>query len=124
MVQGNLEVIVTEDCIPCLAKKKADPGTFWGLQDFKRIFPLRQDDDKRTHIFNSAETCLLDYMPEVFNIGLDGVAVDARGRTRKYAREMTQIYLEAIELTKMGGISLSEELRGLKERIRPMALGA
>jgi putative protease len=123
MVQGNLEVMVTEDCIPCLAKKKADPGTFWGLQDFKRIFPLRQDDDKRTHIFNSAETCLLDYMPEVFNIGLDGVAVDARGRTEKYAREMTQIYLEAIELTKIGDRSLPEELRGLKERIRPMALG-
>jgi U32 family peptidase len=123
MVQGNLEVMVTEDCIPCLAKKKADPGTFWGLQDFKRIFPLRQDDDKRTHIFNSAETCLLDFMPEVFNIGLDGVAVDARGRTEKYAQEMTQIYLEAIELKKIGGESLPEELRGLKERIRPMALG-
>ena len=123
MVQGNLEVMVTEDCIPCLAKKKTDLAAFWGLQDFKRIFPLRQDDDKRTHIFNSAETCLLDYMPKVFDIGLDGVAVDARGRTEKYAREMTQIYLEAIELTKIGDRSLPEELRGLKERIRPMALG-
>ena len=123
MVQGNLEVMVTEDCIPCLAKKKPDLAAFWGLQDFKRIFPVRQDDDGRTHIFNSAETCLLDFLPEVSKIGLDSVAVDARGRTEKYAREMTQIYLEGIRLTKIEGISLSEELRDLKERIRPMAQG-
>lgn len=131
VVQGNLEVMVTEDCIPCLAKEKVretgkDKNTasvFWGLQDFRRIFPVRLDDDMRTHIFNSAETCLLDYMPRIFEIGLNGVAVDARGRTEKYAREMAQIYLEAIERTEKGGRSLSEELQALKERIRPMALG-
>jgi putative protease len=124
IVQGNLEVMVTEDCIPLpLAKGMANPGGFWGLQDFKRVFPLRLDDDMRTHIFNSAETCLLDYMPKLFEIGMDGVAVDARGRTGKYAREMTEIYLEAIELTERGGESLSRELQALKERIRPMALG-
>jgi len=104
-----------------LAKRKPDPGDFWGLQDFKRIFPLRQEEGK-THIFNSAETCLLDLMPELFRIGLDGIAVDSRGRTRKYAREMTEIYLEAIELTKAGGSS-QEGLLSLKERIRHMALG-
>ena len=131
MVQGNLEVMVTEDCIPCLAKEKVKEtgkdknagSVFWGLQDFRRIFPVRLDDDMRTHIFNSAETCLLDYMPRIFEIGLDGVAVDARGRTEKYAREMTQIYLEAIELTEKGGRSLSEDLQALKERVQPMALG-
>jgi putative protease len=121
MVQGNLEVMVTEDCLLNLVKRKPDPGDFWGLQDFKRIFPLRQDEGK-THIFNSTETCLLDLMPELFRIGLDGIAVDARGRTRKYAREMTEIYLGAIELTKAGGAS-QEGLLSLKEQIRPMALG-
>jgi putative protease len=121
MVQGNLEVMVTEDCLLSLARRKPDPGDFWGLQDFKRIFPLRLDEGK-THIFNSTETCLLDLMPDLFRIGLDGIAVDARGRTRKYAREMTEIYLEAIELTKAGGAS-QEGLLALKERIRPMALG-
>ncbi|RQW80716.1 MAG: U32 family peptidase [Methanothrix sp.] len=133
MVQGNLEVMVTEDCVPCLDKEKAKEKNkekeklaapiFWGLQDFRRTFPIRLDDDMRTHIFNSAETCLLDYMPRIFEIGLDGVAVDARGRTERYAREMTEIYLEAIRLTEKGGGSLPEELRALTERIRPMALG-
>jgi putative protease len=123
IMQGNLEVMVAEDCIPCLAKGKTMPDRFWGLQDFKHVFPIRQDDDKRTHVFNSAETCLLDFMPEIFKMGIDGVAVDARGRTKKYAKEMTEIYIKAINLTKKGGGSLQEELRGLKEYIRPMALG-
>jgi len=123
VVQGSLEVMVAEDCIPCLAKTEAPPSGFWGLQDFKRIFPLRLDDDVRTHIFNSAETCLLDWMPKLFEIGLDGLAVDARGRTKKYARKMTEIYLEAVELTEKGDKSLPRELESLKELVMPMALG-
>ena len=123
MVQGNLEVMVAEDCMPLPAKGEYDPKEFWGLQDMRRIFPLRLDDDRRTHIFNSAETCLLDQMPEIFAIGLDGVAVDARGRTRDYAREMTEIYRKAIDLTEKGDGTLRQDLESLKESIRPLALG-
>jgi putative protease len=123
MVQGSLEVMVAEDCMPLPAKGKYDPNEFWGLQDMRRIFPLRLDDELRTHIFNSAETCLLDQMPEIFAIGLDGVALDARGRTREYAREMTEIYRKAIDLTERGGGTLRQDLESLKESIRPLALG-
>jgi len=123
MVQGNLEVMVAEDCIPCLAKGRYDATQFWGLQDMRRIFPLRLDDEGRTHIFNSAETCLLDQMPRLFQIGLDGLAIDARGRTEKYASQMAQIYAKAIDLTAKAGESLPEELEKLKEELRPLALG-
>ena len=123
MVQGNLEVMVAEDCMPLPDKREYDPKEFWGLQDMRRIFPLRLDDDRRTHIFNSAETCLLDQMPEIFAIGLDGVAVDARGRTREYACGMTQIYRKAIDLTKRREGTLRQDLESLKESIRPLALG-
>ncbi|MCX6679253.1 MAG: U32 family peptidase [Methanothrix sp.] len=123
MVQGNLEVMVAEDCMPLPAKGEYDAKEFWGLQDMRRIFPLRLDDDHRTHIFNSAETCLLDQMPEIFAIDLDGVAVDARGRTGEYAREMTKIYKKAIDLTEKGGGTLRQDLESLKESIRPLALG-
>jgi putative protease len=120
MVQGSLEVMTTEDCIPCLAEGEAE---FWGLQDFRRVFPLRLDGKGRTHIFNSVETCLLDFMPRLFEMGLDGIAVDARGRTEKYAREMTEIYLQAIELTEKGGPSLEKDLKALKEEARARSLG-
>ncbi len=123
MVQGNLEVMVTEDCVLSLARRKPEPGDFWGLQDFKRTFPIRVDEEGRTHIFNSTETCLLDLMPDLFQIGLDGIAIDARGRTRKYAREMTEIYLKAIEMTKAGSPTLDRDLQALKEDARARSLG-
>lgn len=123
LVQGSLEVMVARDCMPLPARAESDPGEFWGLQDMRRIFPLRLDDDNRTHIFNSAETCLLDQMPEIFAIGLDGVALDARGRTEDYAREVSEIYRKAIDLTERGSAALRQDLESLKESIRPLALG-
>ena len=120
IVQGNLEVMVTEDCLLCLARGEAQ---FWGLQDFKRVFPLRIDDESRTHIFNSVETCLIDYMPKIFEIGLDGIAVDARGRTERYTKEMAELYIRAIELTEKGGASLGNDLESLKEEARRRSLG-
>jgi putative protease len=123
IVQGSQEVMVAEDCMPLPAKAVYDPKEFWGLQDMRRIFPMRLDDDRRTHIFNSAETCLLDQMPEIFAIGLDGVALDTRGRTREYASEMTEAYRKAIDLTENGSDTLRKDLEILKESIRPMTLG-
>ena len=133
VVQGSLEVMVAEDCVPCLAREKPEKGSraigehdtqeFWGLQDMRRIFPLRLDDEFRTHIFNSAETCLLDLMPEIISTGLCSIAVDARGRTEEYARRMTAAYRKAIDLTEKGGDNLRQELQGLKEAIVPLTLG-
>jgi len=132
IVQGNLEVMVTEDCLPCAAQKDARSiKAFWGLQDFKRTFPLWLDDDSRTHVLNAAETCLVDFMPRLFEIGLDGVAIDARGRTDKYAREMAEIYREAISLTEKRGHDLEPnietnieiDLGSLKEKARRISLG-
>ncbi|MDD1742182.1 MAG: DUF3656 domain-containing protein [Methanotrichaceae archaeon] len=120
IIQGNQEVMVAEDCILNCIHCHAD---FLGLQDSKRIFPIMVDDESRTHIYNSAETCLLDYMPILFKIGLDGLAIDARNRTEKYAQEVTEIYLEAIKLTKKGNGSFERSLQTLKDRIQRMVLG-
>lgn len=124
MVQGNLEVMVAEDCLPCTAQKDARcSAASWGLQDFKRTFPLWLDNDSRTHILNAAEICLVDLMPRIFEIGLDGIAIDARSRTGKYAREMAEIYQKAIRLTEKGGSDLETELGSLKEKARAISLG-
>ena len=118
---------MAEDCIPCLAGPEGaaadDAGQFWGLQDMRRIFPLRVDEEMRTHIFNSVETCLLDHLPRIAAMGLDSVALDARGRGGAYAREMTEIYGRAIELTEKGGEALDGDLLALKEAILPLSLG-
>jgi U32 family peptidase len=123
LVQGNQEVAVTEDCLPCAAFKDYCQEKFYGLQDFKRVFPISLDDDLRTHILNAAETCLVDYMPRIFDLGLEGIAIDARGKTRRYASEMTSIYSQAIEITEIGGDSLLRDLGRLKDDARARSLG-
>lgn len=116
VVEGNLEVIVTEDCLDALAP--GGQAEFYGLQDYRRIFPFFVDDDGRTHILNSVETCLLDHLPKITALGLD-VAVDARGRTALYAFEMAGIYREAIRVAAGEDADLDE----LKERARRITLG-
>jgi putative protease len=122
MVQGNLEVVVAEDCLWGHEDEEEEQEVFWGLQDFKRVFPVRADDDGRTHIFNSAETCLVDHMPRIFQLGLD-IAVDARGRTESYAQKMAEIYQQSILLTQIGGGDLERDLLALKEEARAISLG-
>lgn len=126
VVQGSLEVMVAEDSIPHIDKGRGS-GEFWGLQDSKHIFPLRLDDEGRTHVFNSMETCLIDLLPEIFRIGLEGVSIDARGRTESYAREVAGAYNRAIDLTEelkaADPMSLKEGLLDLKEKILPLARG-
>jgi putative protease len=123
MVQGNLEVAVAEDCLLSPGDDEGpEDDLIWGLQDWKRIFPVRADDDGRTHIFNSAETCLVDHMPRILQLGLD-IAVDARGRTGSYARMMAEIYQQAILMTQKGGGDLEKDLLALKEEARAISLG-
>lgn len=122
LVQGNLEVAVAEDCLPCAAFKDVfKPETFFGLQDFKRLFPLRLDDDGRTHILNAAETCLVDHMPGLIGTGLSGLSIDARGRTEQYARDMVEIYRRSIDMA-IAGCS-EDDLVKLKDEARAISLG-
>ncbi|HWQ18338.1 MAG TPA: U32 family peptidase [Methanotrichaceae archaeon] len=122
LVQGNLEVAVAEDCLPCAAFKDVfKPETFFGLQDFKRLFPLRLDDDGRTHILNAAETCLVDHMKRLLGTGLDSISIDARGRTELYARDMVQIYRRSIDMARAG--CSEDDLVKLKEDARAISLG-
>lgn len=101
IVQGNLETCVTEDRL--VGAALGGPVTeeagrvFWGIRDATgRTFPLWQDGDGRTRILNSVETSLVNHLPRLLQIGIDSLAIDARQRTERYAREMTAIYGEAV----------------------------
>ncbi len=131
LVEGNLEALVTEDRLTALA-----PGTgstFWGLRDSKRrIFPAWADAEGRTYLANAVETSLIDQIPALLKTGYDSLAIDARGRGERYAREMTGIYHAAIEsgtVTRKtkeevkrrscGGITAGHFLRGVQEAESP-----
>jgi len=128
MVQGNLEVLVSEDCLPCVIKDKnviyKSENEFLGLEDSKnRIFPIRLDIECRTHILNSVELCLLDHLPSILNIGLDSLVIDTRTKPAKYAKKMFSIYQRGLEKTIEKEPSLNNELLNLKKKAKRISNG-
>jgi putative protease len=129
LVQGNVESIVSKDCIPHIAgdkvlKNKNAEKSFLGIEDTKNhLFPIRLDNECRTRILNSVELCLVDYMPQISKIGIDTVIIDARGRTQKYAHEMSHIYKKAIEIGAKKDQKSKRELNALKNKVKKISLG-
>ncbi|MFA5332037.1 MAG: DUF3656 domain-containing protein [Methanoregula sp.] len=102
-VQGNLETMVTEDCLKavitgCKRTSGTCRRTHWlGLKDETgRLLPVKIDDMCRSHIFNPDETMLVDAVGDLAAAGIDAVVIDARGRTADYAAEMVRIYRDII----------------------------
>ena len=136
VVQGNVDTLITEDCLLSLVPKKDIENKFWGIQDEKKqIFPIKIDLEGRTHILNSVELCLIDYLHEISQSGINCIVVDLRTKTYQYARDMISIYKNGLKYIKRkensgknmnrlkskikiistGGITTGNFLRGLKE---------
>jgi putative protease len=129
-VQGNIETMVTEDCLravinKCRRTSGSCKNTRWlGIRDETgHLFPVRIDDACRSHIFNAAETCLVDAVPELVQSGVDAIAIDARGRPAAYAGEMVRIYRDAITLAAQKPDAQVRDFAALKERVKAIALG-
>jgi putative protease len=130
IVQGNSEAMVSEDFIlqPWSDgnRKNGDPDNwrFLGIRDTTgHIFPVRIDGECRSHIYNSAEICLINHFPSLMEIGVSELIIDARGRTGLYAREMTCIYKDAMTLVRNGIKTNDQRFSALKDAVKLRALG-
>ncbi len=117
LVQGNLEVMVSENClengIPYLE------GGSQGLRDSRdRIFPVTQDAEGRTHIYNAVETCYIDHLPALREAGISSFVIEARNRSPRYVREITSLYREALRRSEQG-----DDVGDLKEEVRKRSRG-
>jgi putative protease len=126
-VEGNLEVMVSEDRLAGLlpaGRDRARGRRSIGLRDgTARIFPVEADACGRTRILNSVETCLVDQLPALGSLGIDLLVIDARGRGGRYAREMAAIYREGISLVESRGGKITRRLGDLREECRSRARG-
>ncbi|MDK2990187.1 MAG: family peptidase [Methanoculleus sp.] len=121
LVQGNIEAMVTEDRLAAAVTGKESGNRFFGLQDRRnRVFPLRCDGEGRTYIANAVETCLIDRLPRIAGMGIDTVAIDARGRGARYAGDMARLYRAGIDAVGRGDPGI---LPGLKDEVKQRALG-
>jgi U32 family peptidase len=130
VVQGYSEAMVSEDCIlqPLVQCHGAERYTlhpaFFGIRDSTgHIFPVRTDGECRSHIYNSAEICLIDYLPSIRNTGINEVIIDARGRPETYVLEMTHLYRQAIELSGQTAPGQHHQLKELKDIIKNLVFG-
>ena len=128
IVQGNLESLISKDCLPCLIedeflKREMSDKIFLGIKDVKgRIFPLRLDNECRTHVLNSVELSLIDYMPQIIKMGIDTVLIDLEGRTGKYAEIMCSVYKDVIEMDLSDGNNRNN-LKKMKEKVKKISIG-
>jgi putative protease len=126
-VQGNLEVMVSEDRLAGLLpgrRLRSKGRQSIGLRDSTaRTFPVEADACGRTRILNSVETCLIDQLPALGSLGIDLLVIDARGRGARYGRDMAAIYREGISLVASGGDGIPRGLGDLGEECRKRARG-
>jgi putative protease len=130
IVQGSIEAMVSENCIlqpwlPCNRKAgDTDTSGFFGIMDATgHTFPVRIDGECRSHIYNSAEICLIDHLPSLMQIGISEVLIDARGRIGTYTMDMIHLYQEAILLTEKGVPAHDPHFRYLKDAVKRLAVG-
>jgi putative protease len=128
IVQGSIEAIISDNCLleprlHCRGDGEKDES-FFGIRDSTgHVFPVRIDSECRTHIRNSSELCLVDHLPEIMDMGISEVVVDARGRTGSYVSEVTQIYRTALSATAIHAADRDKQLTALKEQIKRISLG-
>jgi len=131
LVQGNLEALVSEDCLPCtlpdksmVEKFKGPSPNVFGIKDGKnRIFPLKIDEKCRTHIANSVELCLIDHLPALNRSGVNSLVIDARGKPVDYITLMISLYQEAVDLTRVNTPKLGARLNSLKKQAKKVSNG-
>lgn len=124
VVQGNADTLISKDCIlsPIHNDEMLD-NQFMGIQDnMKRVFPIKMDQEGHTHILNSVELCLIDHLPELIDLGINSVIVDARIKTYDYARDMISIYHEGIKQVNKGVLT-KRKINMLKSKIKKISTG-
>lgn len=125
LVQGNVEVMVTEDSLPALKTPRTTPyEEFTGIEDVKkRIFPVNTNYDGRTRILNSVELCLVDYLPSIIDMGINSIVIDSRSKTPAYAFEVASVYSDAVEKSCSSAKGLKKILKTHKNRIKKVSTG-
>ena len=71
----------------------------YALMEEKRpgqYFPVLED-ERGTYIFNSKDMCLLPYLPDVIESGVDSLKIEGRMKSVHYAASVVKAYREAID---------------------------
>ena len=59
-------------------------------------FPV-EEDDRGTYIFNSKDLCMIEYIPELVEAGIDSFKIEGRMKTALYVATVARTYRRAID---------------------------
>lgn len=59
-------------------------------------FPI-EEDEKGTYIYNSKDLCMIEYIPEIIECGINSLKVEGRMKSAYYVATVIKIYREAID---------------------------
>lgn len=59
-------------------------------------YPI-EEDQHGTYIFNSKDLCLLKYIPDLVEAGVDSLKIEGRMKSVHYATTVTKVYREAVD---------------------------
>jgi putative protease len=66
------------------------------------FFPIEQDGDRGTFIYNSRDLCLLPVLDKIVDSGVDSIKIEGRMKTESYVSLVTWVYRKALDLIKKG----------------------
>lgn len=55
------------------------------------------ENERGTYIFNSKDLCMIEYIPELIDAGIDSLKIEGRMKTALYAATVTRTYRKAID---------------------------
>jgi putative protease len=123
VVQGNLESLISEDCL-LSGIYNNNLNSQWSIVNHKnRIFPVIVDDDAHTHIMNSVELCLINYIPYLYQMGFKDLIIDARNKNGAYANLMVNYYNQGLNFREITDFNI-RKLNMLKNRVKKISQGS
>lgn len=114
IVQGWLEVMTAEHCVPSASKKSCQACTsksFFIADEKGFRFPVEQDSRCRSHIYNSREFYLLPNAANLADTGLSSLRLLLNRYEPRIAGNITATYREAIDLVAAGSRDLTSVLK-------------
>lgn len=79
-------------------------------------FPV-EEDDRGTYIFNSKDLCMVEYIPELVDAGIDSFKIEGRMKTALYVATVARTYRKAIDDYKKSPETYKKNLSYYREEI-------
>jgi putative protease len=100
-VKGEFKGSMTTEQVPCRPGSTAGGVTGvtrCSIRDKKGfVFPVRHDNQCRTHIYNSKELGLIDSIPDLLEAGVRSLRIEGMFYDAKQVEEVTMLYSGAID---------------------------